>query len=196
VIKFERIDIPSIDIPQPCMVVIFAAIGAGLKIIDDAFDEGAFDRRLAGAIAPALVVMALVLAVSDAAAATVLLSILLAVVFAGKVDNLVFRINALAFSLLFCITASFDLLWMHLLALTVAGVVDEKGNDFVDRHDTPGPLRIFFAHRCMMKVCMLLLCALSSMPWLYFFALLAFDLSYDFVRLFRKRERGGVAAES
>jgi len=193
VIRFE-----PINIPQPCTVIIFAAIGAGLKIIDDTFDEGVFDKRLAGIIAPALVVMALILSISDAAAATVLLSILLAVIFAGKVDNLIFKINAFAFSLLFCITASFDLLWMHLLALTIAGVVDEKGNDFVDRHDAPRPLKIFFVHRCMMKVCMLLLCVLSLMPWLYFFALLAFDLSYDSIKLFsdHKKEKRAVTAES
>ncbi|MDF2954463.1 MAG: hypothetical protein OD815_000079 [Candidatus Alkanophagales archaeon MCA70_species_2] len=186
-----------LNTPQHYTVITFAAIGAGLKFIDDTFDENVFDKRFAGVVAPALVIMALIMSANDTAAATLLLSILLAVIFAGKVDNLVFKVNAFVFLVLFCVTASFNLLWFHLAILTAAGIIDERGNDYIDsQHDTSKFLRAFFAHRCMMKVSMLLLCAFSPLSWLYFFALLAFDAAYDSVKWLSdcKKERKGVTA--
>jgi hypothetical protein len=167
------------------IVLAFAIIGFGLKYIDDAFDEERFSKEVAMLMASILVVIWLGLSILDSISATVLFSILFAVLLTGKVDNLTFKLSSIALIAILLSTQMLHLSWVPFVALTVMGVVDEKGNDYVDSHET-GELRaFFFAHRCGMKLGTLSLCVVSFLPWLYLIAFLAFDTAYEFVKVFR-----------
>jgi hypothetical protein len=169
------------------LITAFALIGFGLKYIDDAFDEGLFSKDVAKLMAPILVVIWAGVSILDSISATVLFSILFAVLLAGKVDNLAFKLSSIALIVIFLLTPASHLLLVPFFALTVMGVVDEKGNDYVDSHKIGEVGEFFFAHRCGMKLGILGLCVVSLLPWVYLIAFLAFDTAYEFVNTCRYR---------
>jgi len=171
-----------------CIVIAFAIIGFGLKYIDDAFDEETFSKRIAILMAPILVILWISLSIFDSFSATVLFAILFAVLLSGKVDNLTFKLSTIALIAVLFLTMMSRFSYGPLILLTVMGVADEKGNDYVDTHETYGTGEFFFAHRCSMKVGTLGLCLASALPWLYLIAFLAFDTAYEFVKIFRYLE--------
>ncbi|MEA2033364.1 MAG: hypothetical protein U9N41_07265 [Euryarchaeota archaeon] len=171
---------------QISIILAFAIIGAGLKYIDDAFDEEMFSKRIAMLIAPILVIIWTCLAISDSVSATILFSILFAVLLAGKIDNLVFKASSLALILILVLSGMLNFLWIPLFTLTMMGVADERGNDYVDNHVTHKLGQSFFSHRCCMKIGVLGLCMFSWLPWLYLGAFLAFDGAYESIRIFSK----------
>jgi hypothetical protein len=65
------------------IVLAFAFIGAGLKYIDDAFDEDTFSKKKALALAPCIALIWICLSIYDAFSATVLSAILFSVLIAG-----------------------------------------------------------------------------------------------------------------
>ena len=169
------------------IILAFAIIGAGLKYIDDAFDEAKFSKKKAIAIASIIALIWTAILLYDPISATILFSILLAVLLSGKIDNLVFGVcTIIVLSALF-LTQMSAILWIPLFFLTLMGIIDEKGNDYTDEHTTSKPVKLFFSYRFCMKIAMLSLCILSVIPWLYLFAFLAFDASYELVRLVGKR---------
>jgi hypothetical protein len=171
---------------QSAIILAFALIGAGLKYIDDAFDEGIFSKRIAMLIAPILVVIWVCLSISDSISATLLFSILFAVLLTGKVDNLVFKMCSITLISMLALTRMLHLLWIPLFILITMGVVDEKGDDYVENNEALKWGKFFFSHRCCMKTGVLGLCIFSLLPWLYLFAFLALDLSYDLVGAYDK----------
>jgi len=171
-----------------CIVIAFAIIGFGLKYIDDAFDEETFSKRIAILMAPILVILWISLSIFDSFSATVLFAILFAVLLAGKVDNLTFKLSTIALIAVLFLTMMSRFSYGPLIVLTVMGVADEKGNDYVDTHKAYGISEFFFAHRCSMKVGTLGLCLASALPWLYLIAFLAFDTAYEFVKIFQYLE--------
>lgn len=176
---------PASPVYRIFIIIAFAVIGFGLKYIDDAFDEGAFSKRIAMLMAPILVIIWTCLSIFDSISATVLFSILFAVLLSGKVDNLIFKMSSISLVVILFLTQMLNFLLVPLFVLTVMGVADEKGNDYVDSHKTFGVLEFFFAHRCGMKVGTLGLCMVSLLPWLYLIAFLAFDTAYESVKIFR-----------
>jgi hypothetical protein len=135
------------DLPVSILIILgFTIIGAGLKYIDDAFDEEIFSKKIAVLIAPILVTIAGILAIKDIAAEIILFSILLSVLICGKVDNWTFKLSAVAFlvlvsslSLSFGGYGIFMCLWLPLAIITATGVVDEKGNDYADKRNKKSP---------------------------------------------------------
>ncbi|NOZ59532.1 MAG: hypothetical protein GXO66_08185 [Euryarchaeota archaeon] len=166
----------------------YALIGGGLKYIDDAFDEGLHSRRVASILAPLLVATWIALSVLDPYSATILTAVLLGVLLSGKIDNLVFTASTAAIILTVLFLSRENLMLLPLAVLTLFGIIDEKGNDYVDRHRTSGFLKFFFAHRCALKLALLALCLTSVFPLVYFFAFLCFDLAYDAVGYLGKLE--------
>jgi hypothetical protein len=165
------------------IITSFATIGFGLKYIDDAFDEDRFSKTIAKFFAPILVLLWIGVSILDSVSATVLFAILIAVLLSGKVDNLIFKLSALALIVVVVLMQYAHFSWLPLAVLTIMGVTDEKGNDYVDAHETGGIRKFFFAHRCGMKVSTLGLCIASLLPWLYLTAFLVFDTAYEFVKL-------------
>jgi hypothetical protein len=166
------------------IIIAFAIIGFGLKYIDDAFDEELFSKNVAVLMAPILVLTWVCLSIFDSISATVLFSILLAVLLSGKVDNVIFIASSIALIVILFLTQVVHFSLIPLLVLTVMGIVDEKGNDYVDGHKTREVGEFFFSHRCGMKVGTLSLCIATLLPWLYLVAFLAFDTAYEVVRIF------------
>ena len=169
------------------IILAFAIIGAGVKYIDDAFDEAKFSKKKAIAIAPIIALIWIAISLYDPISATILFSILLAVLLSGKIDNLIFGVCTFTVLSALFLTQMSAILWIPLGFLTLMGLIDEKGNDYVDSHATSKLVALFFSYRFCMKIAMLSLCIFSLLPWLYLFAFLAFDASYEFVRLVGKR---------
>ncbi|MGB7531708.1 MAG: hypothetical protein WA977_01855 [Halobacteriota archaeon] len=171
---------------QILIVLAFAIIGAGLKYIDDAFDEDIFSKRAAMVIAPILVIIWTGLSIYDSVSATILFSVLFAVLLTGKIDNLVFKASSIALILILVLSGMLNFLWIPLFTLIIMGVADEKGNDYVDNHATLKSGQFFFSHRFSMKIGVLGLCMFSLLPWFYLGAFLAFDGAYESVKIFGK----------
>lgn len=178
---------PSLSIMQYTVILGFAVIGGGLKFIDDAFDEDIFNKKTAILLAPLLIIIWIGLSVADPISATVLFSILFSVLLTGKIDNFVFKISTSALILFAVLTGRFNSLWIPLLVLIAMGLLDEKGNDYVDGNKTNKVAEFFFLHRFSMKLGILVLCASSIIPWLYFFAFLIFDIAYDSIGMIGQR---------
>lgn len=159
------------------ILAIFAIIGAGLKYIDTVFDEDQFNKKIAIAIAPMLLILWTYLSFHDTISATILFAVLFAVLLTGKVDNLIFLFSSVV--LVLVMTLIINLIWSPLIVLVTMGIIDEKGNDYVDIHVTTKVCKFFFMHRLCMKLCMFSLCWFSVFPWLYMIAFFAFDLSYE-----------------
>jgi hypothetical protein len=164
------------------IILAFSIIGAGLKYIDDAFDEGTFSKKKAIMVAPVIVLIWIVLSLYDPISATILFSIFLAVLLTGKIDNSIFMMCSIAIIAILLLTQMLTLLWIPLFLMTLAGIIDEKGNDYVDYHESSKLIQFFFTYRCCMKVGVLSLCIVIFIPWLYLFAFLAHDVSYELVR--------------
>ena len=173
-------------ISQIAIILAFAIIGAGLKYIDDAFDEDRFSKKKAIVIAPIIVLIWICLSLFDSVSATILFSILFAVLFTGKIDNLIFKMSSIALIIILFLTQMLNLLWIPLVILILMGVADEKGNDYVDNHATLKLVEFFFSYRFCMKMGLLSLCILTLLPWLYLLAFLAHDGAYESVRIVGK----------
>ena len=165
----------------PLLLAVYALIGGGLKYIDDAFDEGVHSRRIASLLAAVLVVFWVTLSAVDSYSATILTAVLLGVLLSGKIDNRVFTASTCAIVLTVVLLARENLLLLPLAILTAFGVVDEKGNDYVDSHRAHRLVEFFFAHRFALKLALLALCAASVLPFAYLAAFMCFDLAYDTV---------------
>nr|QNO55069.1 hypothetical protein PBMGCBEP_00003 [Methanosarcinales archaeon ANME-1 ERB7] len=173
-------------ISQIAIILAFAIIGAGLKYIDDAFDEDKFSKKKAIVIAPIIVLIWICLSLFDSVSATILFAILFAVLLTGKIDNLIFKVSTIALISILVLTQMLNLLWIPLVILILMGVADEKGNDYVDNHATLKLVEISFSYRFCMKMGVLSLCILSLLPWLYLLAFLAHDGAYESVRILGK----------
>ncbi len=163
------------------LITCFAVIGGGLKYIDDAFDEGVFDRKRAVLLAGLVTILWIGVSIHDPVSATILFAVLLGVLLAGKIDNLVFRTSSASIILVLVCSGRFEPLSWTFAALVLAGVLDEKGNDLVVSHHVSRFMEFFLRHRFSMKVGVLAVCAASLMPWVYLLAFLSFDLAYDTV---------------
>lgn len=161
--------------------VAFAIIGAGLKYIDAAFDDERFSKKKAMLVASILVIIGACLSIYDPISATILYSILLAVLLTGKVDNLAFKMSSIALILILFLTQAIHFLVIPMFILILAGIADEKGIDYIKNNKIPKLGGFFFSYRCCMKLGVLGLCLVSLFPWPYLFIFLAFDIAYDSV---------------
>jgi hypothetical protein len=159
------------------IVAAFAIIGGGLKYIDEAFDEEVFNQKLATAMACILLVLWIGISILDKASATILFSVLIGVLFTGKIDNSVFGASTAA------IVGSLSFLqrvvFLPFLFLSITGIIDEKGNDYVDTHESNKIIEFFFLHRFTMKIGIFALSLAGFFSIVYFLAFIFFDIAYD-----------------
>ncbi len=177
------------------ILVSYALLGAGIKYIDQAYDLEVFSRDKANLMAVPIAGLMAYLIISDPPSAIILLSILLTVAITRKIDNSAFYAGTGV--LLFLLIIFHDILeisWLPLGALILSGILDEAGNDWTDRRQkkrryAPNQSNLddslfkkfrefFFLHRFTMKITILALALLGFFSYLYFFALLLFDLAY------------------
>lgn len=171
-------------------LVAFAILGAGLKYIDDAFDEENFNKKIAYVVAPLLGGLWAYTMFIDAASATILLAILLGVLLKGKIDNYAHFMGMIVV-IAGVIVLGVQLLIIPLVVLTLAALFDEVGNDFIDkRHYIHGNnvlkkfVGYFFDQRWLTKVVILCLALANVMPIYFFLAMLLFDGAYILMRGF------------
>ena len=169
-------------------LVAFAILGAGLKYIDDAFDEKIFNKKIAYAVAPLLGALWAYTMFINAAAATILLAILLGVFLKGKIDNYA-HFMGMVVVIAGAIVLGVQLLIIPLIVLTLAALFDEVGNDFIDKRqyiDGNNVLKkfvgYFFDQRWLTKVVILGLAFANVIPIYFFLAMLLFDGAYILMR--------------
>jgi len=180
----------------------FAVLGAGLKYIDDAFDEKVFNKKIAYMIAPLLGVLWAYTMIVDSVAATILLAILLGVLLKGKIDNFAHVIGLLVIVGII-VVAGVQLLFVPLIILASAALLDEVGNDFVDKSNLLIGGKLwqkfvinFFDQRWVAKVAILGLIIVNVLPWFFFIAMLLFDGAYLGVRWFSQTRQKSLMASS
>lgn len=174
------------------VLISFPVLGAGIKFIDEAFDERTFSKTFALILAPLLGILWAFVMISDSIAATILLAVILGVFLKGKIDNIAHGAG-LAVIVIIVLLAGIQLLYLPLLLLIAAAVLDEVGNDVVDYnrdslngHFSHHALIVFFDQRWLTKLTILYVVMLGVFPWYYFLAMLLFDGAYLVVRMYSK----------
>ncbi len=181
----------------------YPLLGAGIKYIDDAFDEKTFSKKLAFIITPLLSILGAYAMFIDPVSATILLAVLAGVLIKGKVDNVAF-IAGLILCLLVVLLLGIDFLVLPLVLLSAAAVLDEVGNDIIDKKKEKfrkGTIAhkfvmYFFGHRWIMKTAILFLALLNLVPIYFFFAMILFDYAYVFVDFISKIKQGIIKTEA
>jgi energy-converting hydrogenase Eha subunit C len=174
------------------LVASFAFLGGGVKYIDQAFDEGIFNKKAAYALAVACGVVMGSLTAIDSLSATITLSLIISLAVTKKIDNIAFLLGALLVVSIPAITTQ-SILKINLLGLavlTISSIGDEALNFVSDRCST-GALAKFLHFRPVMKVAMLALVLYGMFPLVYFVAFIAFDISYPVVEYLSFRKARG-----
>ncbi|MEM0466928.1 MAG: hypothetical protein QXX20_04955 [Candidatus Thermoplasmatota archaeon] len=169
-------------------LAVYPVLGAGLKYIDNAFDEKIFSKKVAYVLAPLLGVLWAVAMILDAASATILLAIVLGVLLKGKIDNWAHVVGMVVIFAVLLVTGV-QLLWIPLVVLTLGAIFDEVGNDFIDKKGYLASKKLgarfagfFFDQRWLTKVVIVVLSVFGLIPWYFFVAMVFFDYAYLGVR--------------
>ena len=181
----------------------YPILGAGLKYIDDAFDERTFNKKIALILAPLLGILWAYTMIISPVSATILLAVLLGVFFKGKIDNYAHGLG-LGVIIVILVIAGVQLLLLPLVVLVAAAILDEAGNDIVDYNmknfDKSNFLHkviiAFFDQRWVTKIAILYVALLGVFPWYFFLAMLLFDGAYLVVRMYSRSQKrvNGVTA--
>jgi len=107
----------------------------------------------------------------------------------GKIDNIA-HLAGLLVILGIVFIAGIQILYLPLIILTVAALLDEVGNDLIDKKRSKlsdgrlwqKTVLNFFDRRWTMKVAILALVMLQVVPWFFFVAMLFFDEAYILMR--------------
>jgi hypothetical protein len=182
------------------LLLSFPILGAGIKYIDDAFDERKYNKKIAIAIAPVLGILWALTMLVDRVSATVLLAIICGVLFKGKIDNFG-HIAGLIVILSITIFAGVEFMILPLIFLAPFALLDEVGNDVIDYNKKYFKkenychkfVRYFFDQRWLLKIAVLIFVAVGMMPIYIFFALLFFDGAYLIMRWFNEPKKKGIS---
>ncbi len=169
----------------------FLGLGMMIKYGDQAFDANVYSKRKALLLAlPGGVWMGSLMAV-DPGSATIFMGVLIALLLAGKLDNLPFKLGFTVALVLFAISFLADLGRLEPFAALVVlafAYLDEKANDLPLVGRGSGWAAALLSNRPFLKLAVLALCLVGALPsLLYFFAFLAFDLGYSAVEAFSLR---------
>jgi hypothetical protein len=175
----------------------YTLIGAGIKYVDAAFDDETFNKKLAIIIAPIIAMVIVYAMFVNSVSATILLAVVIGVLFTGKIDNIA-HILGVVVIFPFIYLLGIEFLFIPLGILVLGGIIDELGNDFIDKRKdkfTMGPvyqkfLMYFFEHRWTLKIVILGFILLGLFPWYFFFAMFLFDYAYLSVSLFSDIKQG------
>ena len=171
----------------------YPLLGAGLKYIDDAFDEKTFNKKFALILAPLIGVLWAYTMIIDQVSATILLAVLLGVFIKGKIDNQA-HILGLFVILAFIIISGIQLLILPLLMLVAAALLDEVGNDVIEydkkihneKRFSRKAFVSFFDQRLLTKLVILFVVIMGLFPWYFFVAMLLFDGAYLVMRMYSR----------
>jgi len=179
-------------------MISFFAIGAAVKFIDDAFDEKAYSRKIALVLAPITAIFWAYLMALNPAAALLLTAITAGVLIKGKIDNLAFVMAVLCIYIVYFFIGDWQFILnpmylIPLVVITIGGVIDEVGNDYVDKKQlykqgTLGKIvHWFFEYRFVMKIFVLTFALAGAFSILFFLAFFCWDLGYEVIMHYSKR---------
>ncbi len=171
----------------------YPLLGAGLKYIDDAFDEKTFNKKFALILAPFIGALWAYTMIIDQVSATILLAVILGVFIKGKIDNQA-HILGLFVILAFIIISGIQLLVLPLLMLVAAALLDEVGNDVIEYNSKIHEEKrfshkvfiSFFDQRWLTKLAILYVVFMGLFPWYFFVAMLLFDGAYLVMRMYSR----------
>ena len=178
-------------------IISFFLMGVLVKFIDDAFDEKTYSRKLAIILAPITAIYWAFVMALHPAAALLLTAVTLGVIIKGKIDNIAFVIAVLCIYVVYFFIGDWKFVLdsfylIPLIIITVGGVIDEVGNDFVDKNHLykKGALgklvHWFFEYRFVMKIFVFVFALLNTYPMLFFFAFFLWDIGYELVMHYSK----------
>lgn len=176
-------------------LISFPLLGAGIKYIDDAFDEKTFNKKLAILLAPLLGLLWAYTMIIDQVSATILLAVIIGVLLKGKIDN---RAHIFGFIIISAIIifVGLHLMVLPLIMLIAAVILDEVGNDAIEYNKKyfdenkffhKGFIS-FFDQRWLTKLTVLYIVLIGLFPWYFFLALLLFDGAYLVVRMYSRSQ--------
>jgi len=178
----------------------YSILGAGIKYIDDAFDEKTFNKSIALTITPLLGILGAYTMIIDPVSATILLAVLCGVLLKGKIDNIAFGIG---FAIVIALVAlvGIEFLILPLIILGASAVLDEVGNDFIDnKKEQLNQKKLFhkfviyfFGHRWIMKISILYLVIINIVPFYFFLAMVLFDYMYVLMNFYSRFKQGLIA---
>jgi len=174
----------------------YTLLGAGLKYIDDAFDEKIFSKKLAMVLAPFLGSLWAYTMFIDQFSATILLAIIIGVFLRGKIDNLA-HVTGLIVILVILVFVGINLMVLPLIFIAAAAFLDEMGSDIVDNnrklysgnHFWHKVILYFFDQRWLTKMAVLFVVLIGLFPLYFFLAILLFDGAYLTVRLYTRSKQ-------
>jgi hypothetical protein len=159
-------------------LLYFGILGAGIKYIDAAYDDKIFNKKIALSIAPFLGVLWAYTMLINPVAATILLAVVIGVLFKGKIDNIA-HLTGLVVILAIVFVAGVQLMVVPLVFLAFAALLDEFGNDFVDKRKNSLNMNkyshkfvvLFFDQRWVLKVIILILGIVGTISLVFFLAM-------------------------
>lgn len=174
------------------LIVTYGLLGAGIKYIDQAYDIGVFNKRIALLMAVLMGILMGTAASLDPMSAMFFLSFVIFALITKKIDNPAFYVGTFLVFLIPLLrailhSADYQTNWLILTVLIFSGWMDEKGNELADQRRLRGLLYFFFEYRSVMKIVVFLLAIYSIIPLAYFFAFMTYDLSYLAVAIYSKR---------
>jgi hypothetical protein len=124
-------------------------------------------------------------------AATILLAVVFGVVLKGKIDNIA-HFMGLIVIVAIIFFAGVQLMIVPLVFLALAALIDEFGNDYVDKKKNRlKTIKLyhkaffgFFDQRWTLKVAILILSIIGTIPFVFFLSMIAFDYAYLGVRFY------------
>ena len=173
----------------------YIILGGGIKYIDAAFDEKVFNKRNAIIIAPFLGLLWAYTMLINEISATILLSVLIAVLLKGKIDNMAHLLGLITIIIFGVFIILFidgnGLMLLPLIFLTSAAIIDEVGNDIIDYNNFKKNIRFryrfliyFFGRRYLMKTAIIYISLLGLFPLYFVLAFIFFDESYIIIDLY------------
>jgi len=165
-------------------ILTYIILGAGIKYIDSAFDENVFNKKFA--------------MLMNEISASILLAVLIAVIIKGKIDNIAHLLGVISIIIFGVLIIFFidgnGFMFLPLIFLACAGIIDEVGNDVLDYNKKFHNKKrfgfmfgyYFFGRRYLMKVAILYLALLNVFPLYFLIAFILFDESYIIVDLYCK----------
>ncbi len=167
------------------LVLFSAFLGFAVKYIDEVFDEGHFSKSTAYLLAAIAIPISTYLFVTDYYCRQLLLAISISVLVTHKVDNRIFQLLiAVLFGVGLAyhhIVAPLSLNWVIIGTAAIAGLLDELGNDIVDRNKCNCFVSSFFQHRWALKLLVLGFGLVNFISIDHVVAFLVFDGTYETV---------------
>ncbi|ADN35718.1 conserved hypothetical protein [Methanolacinia petrolearia DSM 11571] len=194
------------------IIILFGFIGASLKYIDASYDDKVFNRKFALALSPVTGIVYCVIIALNQYAAGICLGIVISVILCGKIDNFAFSlIVAIIFTTVVILGVSglLSVSILTLLVILLCSGIDEIGNDQVDKEmkipyldkkrsgfkEIIRNLRThWFLYRVTSYVGIIFLILTIAVPWVFFFALIAEECTYQLVEsiALKKKSQQGI----